>query len=118
MPVNKKYPLRDLITACREYIKKTGRQITFEYIMIKGVNCNLQNARNLSKILKDLRLCKVNLIPCNYIKELNLEPPNKLEILLFKDCLLKSGVNATLRKPRGQDINAACGQLRLRYEKK
>lgn len=118
MPLNKKYPLKDLIQACREYIEKTNRQITFEYILIKDANSDLQNAKNLVKILKGLRLCKVNLITANPVKELNIEPPNKLDILLFKDCLLKSGVNVTLRKPRGEDIEAACGQLRLRYEKK
>jgi 23S rRNA (adenine2503-C2)-methyltransferase len=118
MPVNKIYPLRDLMHACREYIKKTNRQITFEYVLVKGVNSDLQNARNLSKILKNLKLCKVNLIAANPIGELKVEPPNKLEILLFRSHLLKSGINVTLRSPRGQDIEAACGQLRLRYEKK
>lgn len=117
MSLNKKYPLKNLIQACREYIEKTNRQITFEYILIKSVNSDLQNARNLVKILRGLRLCKVNLITANPVKELNIEPPNKLDILLFRDCLLKSGINVTLRKPRGADIEAACGQLRLRYEK-
>jgi len=117
MPINKKYPIKDLIEACREYIKKTDRQITFEYIMFKGVNSDLQSAGNLSKILKGLN-CKVNLIPANPVKECGVEPPNKLDILLFKDHLLKHGVNVTLRKARGQDIDAACGQLRLRYADK
>jgi len=117
MPINRKYPLKDLIEICKEYIEKTKRQITFEYVLIKGINSDLQNALNLSKRLKNLKLCKVNIIPCNTIKELNVEPPKKLEILLFRDYLLKSGIHVTLRKPRGQDIEAACGQLRLRYEK-
>lgn len=117
MPINKIYPLKELIKACREYIKKTDRQITFEYILTKGINSDLQNAKRLSTILKGLN-CKVNLIPCNPVNQLKAEPPNKLEILLFKDTLLKSGINVTLRKPRGEDIQAACGQLRLRYEKK
>jgi 23S rRNA (adenine2503-C2)-methyltransferase len=118
MPVNKIYPLAELIKACQDYIKKTNRQLTFEYVLIKGVNSDLQSAKNLGKILKNLKLCKVNLIPANSIKELKIEPPNKLEILFFRDTLLKLGVNATLRRPRGQDIDAACGQLRLRYVKK
>jgi 23S rRNA (adenine2503-C2)-methyltransferase len=118
MPINRKYPLKDLMQACKEYIEKTKRQITFEYVLIKGINSDLQNALNLSKILKGLKLCKVNIIPCNYIKELNVEPPKKLEILLFRDYLLKAGIHVTLRKPRGEDIEAACGQLRLRYVKK
>lgn len=127
LPINKKYPLGDLIQACKEYINRTKRQITFEYVLIKDINSDLPNAQNLSKILKTLRLCKVNLIPVNpvnptparrgWVKELNIEPPNKLEILLFRDYLLKSGINVTLRRPRGQDIEAGCGQLRLRYEK-
>jgi len=117
MPINKIYPIRDLIRACQDYIKKKNRQITFEYVLIKGVNSDLQNAIKLGKILQGLRLYKINLIPVNSIKELKVEPPNKLEILFFKDCLLKQGINVTLRKPRGQDIEAACGQLRLRYEK-
>lgn len=118
MPINKKYPLKELIKTCKEYIKKTNRQITFEYVLIKGINSDLQNARNLGKMLKDLRLSKVNLIPANPNKELKIEPPNKLDILFFRDFLLKGGINAILRKPRGQDIEAACGQLRLRYENK
>ncbi|MFH1269789.1 MAG: 23S rRNA (adenine(2503)-C(2))-methyltransferase RlmN [Candidatus Omnitrophota bacterium] len=117
MPINKIYPLKDLITACREYIKKTNRQITFEYILIKDINSGLQNALKLSKILKGLN-CKINLIPCNIIKELKVEPPEKPEILLFRDYLLKSGINVTLRRPRGEDIEAACGQLRLRHVQK
>jgi len=117
LPVNKKYPLKDLLLACAEYTKKTKRQITFEYVLIKGINSALPDAQNLSKILRSLN-CKVNLIPANPVKEFKIEPPNKLEILLFRDSLLKTGINAILRKPRGQDIEAACGQLRLRNEKK
>jgi len=127
MPINRIYPLKDLITACREYISKTDRQITFEYVLIKDINSGLQNALKLSKILKGLN-CKVNLIPCNAInptpresggvEELKAQPPEKSEILLFRDYLLKSGINVTLRRPRGEDIEAACGQLRLRYAKK
>ena len=117
MPINKIYPLKDLIAACRGYISKTDRQITFEYVLIKDINSGLQDALKLSKILKGLN-CKVNLIPCNAIKELKVRPPEKSEILLFRDYLLKSGINVTLRRPRGEDIEAACGQLRLRYGKK
>jgi 23S rRNA (adenine2503-C2)-methyltransferase len=117
MPVNKKYPLAELIKTCSEYIKQTGRQITFEYILMKGINSSLQNAQDLSKIVKSLVLCKVNLIPLNPIKNCALEPPSKSEILLFRDYLLRQGVNVTLRQRRGADIEAACGQLRLRYVK-
>jgi 23S rRNA (adenine2503-C2)-methyltransferase len=117
MPINKKYPLKDLMPACQEYINKTGRQITFEYVLIKGINSDLQNARGLVKMLKPLKLAKVNLIASNPVKELKIVPPNKLEILFFRDYLFKHGINVTLRKPRGEDIEASCGQLRLRYEK-
>jgi len=118
MPVNKKYPLKELLRACAEYIRHAGRQVTFEYVLIQGVNSGLQNARNLSKILKGLRPAKVNLIPANPVEELEVAPPDKQDILRFKNELLQAGIPATLRKPRGVDIAAACGQLRLRYEKK
>ena len=118
MPVNKVYPLEDLIDCCREYIKKTGRQVTFEYILIKNLNSSLESARKLVKLLIGLKIVKVNLIPANVIKELRIEPPEMKEILFFKDYLMKNGLHATLRKQRGEDIEAACGQLRLRHEKK
>jgi 23S rRNA (adenine2503-C2)-methyltransferase len=113
VPLNKKYPLQELLNCCREYTRKTNRQITFEYVLIKGVNSDLPNAEKLSKILTSQKLFKVNLIPANNIKELRVVPPNKREVIAFRDYLLKSGVNVTLRKPRGEDIQAACGQLRL-----
>lgn len=117
MPINRKYPLKELMNACKEYIHKTGRQITFEYILIKGVNSDLQNAQKLSRMLQGLRLCKVNLIPSNAIEELKVEPPERAQIVSFRDCLLKAGIIATIRKSRGEDIEAACGQLRLRHGK-
>ncbi|MCX5699565.1 MAG: 23S rRNA (adenine(2503)-C(2))-methyltransferase RlmN [Candidatus Omnitrophica bacterium] len=118
MPVNQKYPLEALIKCCHEYIAKTNRQITFEYILIKGFNSNLSSAQNLVKLLKDLRLAKVNLIPANSIPELKIIPPEISEIVSFRDYLFGAGINVTLRKERGQDIDAACGQLRLRHEEK
>lgn len=114
MPVNQKYPLKVLLKACRDYILKTNRQLTFEYILIQGINSHLQNAQNLSKILHGLN-AKVNLIPCSYVAEIGLQPPSKLEILLFRDYLLKHGITVTLRRSRGEDIQAACGQLRLKH---
>lgn len=113
MPVNKIYPLKDLMRVCRNYIKKTNRQITFEYILIGGVNSDLQSAKRLGKLLAGMN-CKANLIPANTIEKLKFEPPERKDILLFKDTLEKSGINVTLRRPRGQDIEAACGQLSLR----
>lgn len=117
MPINKVYPLKDLMSVCREYIDKTNRQVTFEYTLIHGINSDLQSAKTLSKILRGMN-CKVNLIVCNPAEGFEFYPPGKLEILIFKDYLLKSGVRVTLRKGRGKDIDAACGQLRIKYEKK
>ncbi len=118
MPVNKQYPLKELIVACKEYTAQTNRQITFEYILIKGLNAGLKDAQELSKLLSSWKLSKVNLIPSNLVSELKAAPPDKKDILAFKGYLAKQKVNVTLRKERGEDINAACGQLRLNYENK
>lgn len=115
MPVNKKYPLSELIKACREYSLKTRRQVTFEYIMIKKVNSSLKEAEELCTLLKGFRLSKINLIPSNYVPECKVIPPDKDEVRSFRDYLLERGIHVTLRKERGEDINAACGQLRLSY---
>ncbi|MBL7081864.1 MAG: 23S rRNA (adenine(2503)-C(2))-methyltransferase RlmN [Candidatus Omnitrophica bacterium] len=112
MPINKKFPLEKLLPACRNYYKKTKRQITFEYVLIQGINSDLRQARKLTKLLAGLD-AKVNLIPVNPFRN-EFSRPNKLEILLFRDILLKAGIPATIRRPRGVDIHAACGQLRLR----
>jgi 23S rRNA (adenine2503-C2)-methyltransferase len=116
MPVNKRYPLKELLAACRKYIAKTNRQVTFEYILIRGVNSSCADAQRLAEILKGMN-CKVNLIAFNARANSEYAPPGKAEILLFQDVLQKLGILATIRKSRGQDIEAACGQLRLRYEK-
>ncbi|MDD5348210.1 MAG: 23S rRNA (adenine(2503)-C(2))-methyltransferase RlmN [Candidatus Omnitrophica bacterium] len=117
MPVDKAYPLKELIKTLRWYQETTGRQVTFEYLAAGGLNCDLHTAGKLCTIVRGLD-CKVNLIPVNPHGGSGLRPPNKLEILLFRDKLFKSGIPVTLRKPRGRDIDAACGQLRLRYDKK
>ena len=119
MPVNRIYPLADLIKCCHEYIERTNRQITFEYILVKGMNSDLPSARKLAGLLKGLRLAKVNLIPANPVSRgaAKIIPPSAAEIELFKDYLFKEQVNVTLRRERGRDIDAACGQLRLKYEK-
>src|SRR3989338_9910130 len=110
MPVNKKYPVEELIATCREYIQKTKRQITFEYILIRGLTCTTESAEELGKLLKKMT-CKMNLIPYNKVEEFGHEPPTKMEILLFKKRLSELGIHATVRMPRGRDVNAACGQL-------
>ena len=111
MPVNKKYPINDLIDACREYNKSTKRQITFEYILIKDVTCSEKAAKELSRLLKGL-LCKINLIPYNSVCEFDYEAPSRNKIFAFKHQLERAGVHATIRTPRGKDVSAACGQLR------
>lgn len=111
MPINKKYPLPDLVNCLRQYFILTKRQITFEYILIHNLNCATDDAKRLVAFLKGFDF-KLNLIPYNKIEEFSFEPPTKLEMLFFKNQLIKEGIRATLRMPRGRDINAACGQLR------
>lgn len=118
MPVNKKYPVEELIAACKGYIKKTGRRISFEYILIDGVNDTPQAAQKLAMLLKGM-LCHVNLIPANEVKETGMKrtPPQKVRS--FQKSLEDKGINVTVRRELGQDINASCGQLRKnRMEKK
>jgi 23S rRNA (adenine2503-C2)-methyltransferase len=113
MPINKKYPLKDLISACKKYALSTKRQVTFEHVLIKDVNCSVQDARNLSSHLKGW-IAKANLLIYNPVKELSFKAPDDKEVSAFKQILQKGGIAVTLRKPRGQDIEGACGQLRLR----
>ena len=111
MPVNQAYPVKDLINACKRYAKKTKRAITFEYILIQGVNASETQARELAKLLKGM-LCKVNLIPYNPIEEFPHEQPSYPEIVRFQEILERSGIRTTVRFSKGRDIQAACGQLR------
>jgi 23S rRNA (adenine2503-C2)-methyltransferase len=111
MPVNKKYPFDELIATCREYVRKTHRQITFEYILIKDVTCTENAVANLRKAFKGL-ICKMNLIPYNPVSEFDFKTPSREEMLKFQNSLEANDIHATLRTPRGKDVNAACGQLR------
>ena len=111
MPINKKYPVEQLIAVCREYIRKTGRRISFEYALIEGVSDLDFLAKELSQLIKGM-LCHVNLIPVNSVKERDFKKPSKERIERFKNILLKNGINATVRRELGSDINASCGQLR------
>lgn len=113
MPVNNAYPVKSLIEACKKYVQKTKRAITFEYILIKGVNASPKEAQALGRLLKGI-LCKVNLIPYNPIEEFPHEEPSYLEIVDFQKILQKSGIKTTVRFSKGQDIQAACGQLRAK----
>ena len=111
MPVANKYELQEVLEACDYYFEKTGRRITFEYSMVHGVNDTPEDAKELMGILKD-RNCHLNLIPVNPIKERNYEKPDKKSAENFKNKLEKNGINVTIRREMGSDIDGACGQLR------
>ena len=112
VPINKKYPLRDLMEACREYVETTNRIITFEYVLIDGMNASEEDARELAKLLKGMK-CKVNAIAYNQIKARGYSAPSAKTVALFMKTLKGRGINAMLRKSRGEDIDAGCGQLRI-----
>ncbi len=111
MPVNKRYPLAALIEACRRYPLKPGRRITFEYVMIDGLNDSLDDAKRLITLLKGLR-CKLNLIPLNPHEGDSLKRSSQEKVLAFQKMLFHHNRRAMIRESRGQDILAACGQLR------
>ena len=117
VPLNKKYPLEELIAACRDYFAATGRRITFEYALFDGINCFRRQARELADLLRELP-CHVNLIPANLTADARFQPPPVGIRHAFQAELTRLGVNCTLREGRGQDIAAGCGQLRGRYEAK
>jgi 23S rRNA (adenine2503-C2)-methyltransferase len=116
MPVNRKYPLRELTAACEYYQEKKGRLITFEYILIAGVNDSLDQVKPLAALARRLN-AKVNLIPYNRVEGLPWERPTEAVQEAFCAALEKAQVTATLRREKGHDIDAACGQLRLRTER-
>jgi 23S rRNA (adenine2503-C2)-methyltransferase len=116
MPVNRKYPLRELASACEVYLRKKGRMITFEYILIKGLNDGLEQVPPLASLVRRFN-AKVNLIPYNTVEGLLWERPDDRRLELFFIALQKEKINVTLRREKGHDIDAACGQLRLRTEK-
>lgn len=111
MPINHKYSIDELMTACRDYIDTTTRRISFEYSLISGVNDSKENARELARLLKGM-LCHVNLIPVNKVKERGFEKGTREQIDMFLNTLLSLGINATVRRELGSDISASCGQLR------
>lgn len=114
MPIAKKYSIEELMVACKYYLEKNNRRITFEYALIKGVNDTDLHAKELSGVLKGL-LCHVNLIPINEVKERDYKKSNKDKIERFQSILKKNGIETTIRREMGADINAACGQLRNNY---
>ncbi len=111
MPINKKYPIEELIKACKDYINKTNKRISFEYALAKQNNDNLEDAKRLVGLLKGL-LCHVNLIPINQIENGIYKKSTNENIIKFRDYLNEKGIVATIRRELGSDIEAACGQLR------
>lgn len=116
MPVNRKYHIDELITACREYTRKTSRRISFEYSLVKNVNDTDECAFALAKLLRGM-LCHINLIPVNEVTETGCKKSSPERIKRFSDILASKGLNATVRRELGADINAACGQLRRSVQK-
>lgn len=115
MEINKAYPLEKLIPTIKKYIDKTNRRVTFEYIMLAGVNDSTDNALELSKLLKGMN-CYVNLIPYNETSHIEYKKSSKEQIMKFYDTLKKNGINVTIRREFGSKVSAACGQLRSNYE--
>ena len=114
MPVANKFDLSEVLAACDTYFQKTGRRVTFEYSLVHGVNDTEEDARELAAILKP-RNCHLNLIPVNPVRERNFVRPSRKNALNFKNNLEKSGINVTIRREMGSDIDGACGQLRRHY---
>jgi len=111
VPLNRKYPIKELLDACREYVRdENRRRITFEYVMLAGINDSLDHARQLAKLLKDIP-AKMNLIPFNPFPQSNYKCSDRDTIDRFRDVLMKAGIVTVTRKTRGEDIDAACGQL-------
>ena len=114
MPIANKYDLKEVLDACHYYYEQTGRRITFEYSLVGGVNDTKQDAEELTRLIGKFP-CHVNLIPVNPIKERDFVQPNKQECQAFRNKLEKNGINVTIRRETGRDIDGACGQLRKSY---
>lgn len=117
MPIANKYGLNEILEACHIYFEKTGRRLTFEYSLVQGINDNQDEARALARLIKEQR-GHVNLIPVNPIKERDYVQSGHAAVLAFQKTLEKSGINATIRREMGRDIDGACGQLRKSYIEK
>ena len=116
MPVANKYKIEDILKACQTYFQRTGRRISFEYSLINGVNDTEYDAKCLGELLRNCN-AHINLIPVNPIKERDFRRSEVTNVLQFQQILEKKGINVTIRREMGADINAACGQLRRSYEK-
>lgn len=117
MPIAGKYGMDELLTACRDYFRKTGRRITFEYSLVAGVNDSTEDAKELAERIRGIN-CHVNLIPVNPIKERSFQRSTRQAVENFKIKLEKYGINGTIRREMGSDIDGACGQLRKSYMEK
>lgn len=115
MPINKVYPLSQLMASVKRYLEKTNRRVTFEYILLKGINDTLECAQELSRLLKGIN-CYVNLIPYNETENIQYERSKMFQIMKFYDILKKNNINVTIRREFGSKISAACGQLRSKKE--
>jgi len=115
MPITKRYPMKSLVNVCRKYPLRPGRRITFEYVLVKGENDSPEDAYRLVKLLKGIS-CKINLIPLNPYHGSDLKRPSDQEVLEFQKILLQNNMRALIRESKGQDILAACGQLRGKYQ--
>jgi len=111
IPSAKNYHIKNIVDDCKQYVKKTGRRVSFEYLMLSGINDKLDNANELSTLLRGFQ-CHVNLIQYNQIDEVEFKRSSKKNLQLFQSRLLNNGINVSFRKSRGLDKNAACGQLR------
>ncbi len=117
MPINKRYPIKDLFAACREYYQATGDRITFEYVMLKGVTDSVEQARELHNLTKSIP-CKINIIPFNEHPGADYTRPSDEQIELFHSELMRLGSHVLLRRTMGRDIFAACGQLTSEFDNK
>ncbi len=115
MPINKKYPLKDLLDECRRYYKETKDRITFEYVLLKGITDQVEHARMVYKLTKDIP-CKINIIPFNEHPGSGYERPSDEQVGIFQKELMDLGAHVLLRRTMGRDIFAACGQLRSAFE--
>ena len=117
MPIAKKYSIKELVESCKYYIDRTNRRVSFEYALIRGINDDVAHAKELSNLLKGI-LCYVNLIPVNTVEGKEYKKPDIEDIRKFQQVLRESGIEATIRREMGADIDAACGQLRRKYLQK
>ena len=114
MPIANTYTIAEVLDACRAYFDRTGRQLTFEYSLVQGVNDTDTDAKELAELLSGMNAV-VNLIPVNPIKERDFKPTDRTAAQAFQKKLEKSHINATIRREMGRDIDGACGQLRRRH---